>query len=100
MGAGLSLSGSPQPDLQGIADARPTLRIPHIHRGAASTIDAGEYLDIPQRSKRRGEAYAVRYVELRCDARTKMVAIFNILLTAAYHAANDPNADTEQDVAG
>ena len=99
MGAGLSLSGSPQPDLQGVADARPTLRIPHIHRGAASTINAGKYLDIPQggqnghrshppspraprraapragRSKRRGEAYAVRYVELRSDARTKMVAI-------------------------
>ena len=120
MGAGLSISGSPQPHRQGVADARPTLRIPHIHRRTASTV-VGEGPQAAHksrrshppspgaprraapragRSERRGEAYAFQYVEALNDARTTLADFVSSLLTAAYHAANDPYADPEQDVAG
>jgi hypothetical protein len=67
VGPGFSISGSPQPDRQGVADARPTLRIPHIHRRTASTV-VGEGPQAahkgrparPQRAKGRGVRFSVR----------------------------------------
>lgn len=70
MDAGLSLSRPSQPDRQGVADASPTLRISDIDCRPASPLGG----KIPFRAFQA--------------------------LAAAYHAANDPNTDTEQDVAG